>query len=700
MMSVVCGEQPSIQNQNQASTRSSTDYAIECREVGVYLHAPQSQEHELCVNNYCVLEKTPPIHKLIRLPPEEMIHDFEVRWKLKAKDSYTVVETTCPAQSFCSAIDCTVCTANVLNPECWPLAAITGLGIILYLLVAICYTICYVPVTVGRPFRIMLKGIRTVASLFGQMLLTCLSYVTGIFKRGPRQRSSRIMEALAVVAAALAIGALACQEVNCECTPAENQVMCKCEEDEVEKTFMSIENALPVIRDQVQFSKHPHHAVIAKIEHDVSAEFTLTLKEAATDLITEIKEDICTIENADITGCYLCSKGARAKRMSSSKQEDEFTRKRQAQERKLIDEIKYKRSCVRLASTFPSEEDIQKKIRRFVKSILLLVKSNSLSEAFAELRGTKPKLFASMEATLYKSRLEKLHLEACYTCERIRSTAEALSMAYEVYGLLVLSDDKVADSRDRFYDKEEQGVAMEPNFTADFIRKELDFLADLKHQVEHEIREAQLQEESERHASPLDAVKELISSLRKEQEEQHMELLRKIDGQNETIKEMSERLESLSAAAMKIQEDQEHPEDLLSKGQAESMQGDRESVEKAPSEHVEEPVGRDTASEEPEEDLLDLMDDYEFDVAQDDAESDRSERRSPQPVQYPGNQARIELERRIAEIRAYLNENRAVPERCIRQVDKMRDQRPLPDLLLLSNQRDSLFGQLPEIRQC
>ncbi|KAK6027246.1 Tas retrotransposon peptidase A16, partial [Ostertagia ostertagi] len=48
--------------------------------------------------------------------------------------------------------------------------------------------------------------------------------------------------------------------------------------------------------------------------------------------------------------------------------------------------------------------------------------------------------------------------------------------------------------------------------------------------------------------------------------------------------------------------------------------------------------------------------------------SDRSERRSPQPVQYPGNQARIELERRIAEIRAYLNENRAVPERCIRQI--------------------------------
>ncbi|KAK6032376.1 hypothetical protein OSTOST_01451 [Ostertagia ostertagi] len=589
IMSVVCGGHPSIQN--QPSTRSSADYAVDCREVGVYLHAPQSQEHELCVNNYCVLEKTPPIHKLIRLPPEEIIHDFEVRWKLKAEDSYTVVETTCPAQPFCSAIDSTVCTAYVLNPECWPLAAITGLGRALPLgrrkehlrrrndilskdqsIQKGCMSNVHEKWLCPHQGKTSLRRITiTVQSRINTLYKDVVSKV--VDSKRCSIRGSCIGNTCADVNATSLLpelkignnfpgityclescGGPGCgcfhwdsgclfyriyavpkddtiyelykcttwdEEVDCECTPAENQVMCKCEEDEVEKTFLSIENALPVIRDQVQFSKRPHHAVVTKMEHDVSAEITLTLKEAATDLITEIKGGICTIENADITGCYQCSKGARDKitctstlsntsaevkygngsftipcfptgveshlhflfdsarvyvqcsSMSSSKQEEEFTRKRQAQERKLIDEIKHNRSCVRLASTFSSEEDIQKKIH-----------------------------------------------------------------------------DKVADSRDRFHDKEEQSVAMEPNFMADFIRKELDFLAELKH-LEHEIREAQLQEESERHVSPLDTVKELISSLRKEQEEQYMELLRKIDGQNESIKELFERFESLSAAAMK-----------------------------------------------------------------------------------------------------------------------------------------------------
>ncbi|VDO71447.1 unnamed protein product, partial [Haemonchus placei] len=99
---------------------------------------------------------------------------------------------------------------------------------------------------------------------------------------------------------------------DCECSPAENQVVCRCEEDDVRKAFSNIEQVLPLIHQQKHFSQHPHHAVIAKVEQDVTPETTLNLKEAVTDVRTENEDDICFIENTDLTGCYQCNKGARA----------------------------------------------------------------------------------------------------------------------------------------------------------------------------------------------------------------------------------------------------------------------------------------------------------------------------------------------------------------------------------------------------
>ncbi|VDO23131.1 unnamed protein product [Haemonchus placei] len=185
-----------------------------------------------------------------------------------------------------------------------------------------------------------------------------------------------------------------------ECSPAENQVVCRCEEDDVGKAFLIIEQVLPFIHQQVHFSQHPHHAVIAKVEQDVTAEITLNLKEAVTNVRTENEDDICFIENTDLTGCYKCNKGARAvvicksnfnivllksnvaktvlrflallldKNLnstsfstqqesiscvltkSSSERYDEYTKESQVKERKLIEEIRYKRSCIKLAPRF------------------------------------------------------------------------------------------------------------------------------------------------------------------------------------------------------------------------------------------------------------------------------------------------------------------------------------------------------------
>ncbi|KAK6751721.1 hypothetical protein RB195_003250 [Necator americanus] len=174
---------------------------------------PQAEEYELCVNNYCIREKTPPLHKLLRLPPEEVLHDFEVNWKIRIGDSYTTVETACSALPFCSAIDCTMCAANILNPECWPLAAIAGLDIIIYLFTAICYTLCYIPVTVGRPFRIIIAGIGKVLDLVALFIWCCCQRITlWVLHRGKQQHRNRILQALAICS--LLQGAVAYQEVN------------------------------------------------------------------------------------------------------------------------------------------------------------------------------------------------------------------------------------------------------------------------------------------------------------------------------------------------------------------------------------------------------------------------------------------------------------------------------------------------------
>ncbi|KIH55681.1 hypothetical protein ANCDUO_14154, partial [Ancylostoma duodenale] len=116
-MIVASGEQPRTSIAQGIHDFVQVDYAIECRERGLYHHAPQSHKYELCVNNYCITEKTAPVHKLLNLPPEEMLHDFEAHWKLRTGNSYTAVETSCPAQPFCSSIACTLFAANILNPE-------------------------------------------------------------------------------------------------------------------------------------------------------------------------------------------------------------------------------------------------------------------------------------------------------------------------------------------------------------------------------------------------------------------------------------------------------------------------------------------------------------------------------------------------------------------------------------------------------
>ncbi|KAK6738505.1 hypothetical protein RB195_020544 [Necator americanus] len=289
----------------------------------------------------------------------------------------------------------------------------------------------------------------------------------------------------------------------------------------------------------------------------------------------------------------------------ASTHDDDLSKKRRAEERKLIEEIRYKRSCVRRAPTFPSAEEIQCKIRRFLSIVVKLVKFNNLVETFTELRGSRPQLFARREAALYRCRLERVHYEASNLMERIRSAAETLSIAYDLYGLLVLADDTLSDEREDFYDDWEEGVIIRPCFSADFICKEVEFIDDFRRKVENEIKEAELQEKSENHASLFDQFKEFFAELRRESEEKHEELrgqLKSMIGSIEGIKVSMERLR------------EHHGETSDQKCNSEDREPTRPHGDNSmpPSRNQGEGDPRDAEKhQEPEEDLLDLYDNYE-----------------------------------------------------------------------------------------
>uniref|UniRef100_A0A7I4YK67 CCHC-type domain-containing protein n=1 Tax=Haemonchus contortus TaxID=6289 RepID=A0A7I4YK67_HAECO len=351
----------------------------------------------------------------------------------------------------------------------------------------------------------------------------------------------------------------------------------------------------------------------------------------------------------------------------SSRNDYDFTKKRQAEERKLIDEIRYKRACIETVSKFPEEEDVQHRIRGFVRFVINTVRNNRLNDEFTEIRGRRPIFFANGEATLYRSYLERICLEVEHEAERIRSTAEKLSMAYEVYGLLILSEGAILFSRKTFFGQDEQGVLLEPSHTADFIRKELEFLEQFIRQVQNEIEEAKRQEENENHSSTFNQIKEMIRDLKKDIHIKHMEIQTEMDNQRESMKilcEKFEKMKTITTSSKPDQEEREHRE--------------HSKHTKKHSEHEQQrSKPKEVNSEEPEEDLLDLDYDYEEPENRDDSintPSYVSDDENTRQQRYPGHHKRLELETRLADIREFLMENQGVPERKISEDNPMRPQ--------------------------
>ncbi|KAK6766389.1 hypothetical protein RB195_025975 [Necator americanus] len=299
----------------------------------------------------------------------------------------------------------------------------------------------------------------------------------------------------------------------------------------------------------------------------------------------------------------------------------------------------------------------------------MLVKSNNLVETFTELRGSRTQLFARREAALYRCRLERVHYEASNLMERIRSATETLSMAYDLYGLLVLADDTLSDEREDFYDDWEEGVIIRPCFTTDFIRKEVEKIDDFRRKVENEIKEAELQEKSENHASLFDQVKELFAELRQEFEEKHEKL-------RDQLKSMNESIEGIKMSMERLREHHGETSDQTCNSEDREPTRPHGDNSMPPSRNQGEGDPRDAEKhQEPEEDLLDFYDDYEVIDDHEEAGNQGTNHGSRESIpndEYPGRHKRVELEKRRDAFKAILGSRRKVPDRRISHVNFMR----------------------------
>ncbi|VDP54304.1 unnamed protein product [Heligmosomoides polygyrus] len=98
---------------------------------------------------------------------------------------------------------------------------------------------------------------------------------------------------------------------DCRCTAAENKVQCECPPYDIAEEFNRIELKLPVKTSSWELRRRKN-MVIAKIPHLVSSDVMIDFNRTIEQLTTLEDDDVCTIANAPLEGCYSCFRGAEA----------------------------------------------------------------------------------------------------------------------------------------------------------------------------------------------------------------------------------------------------------------------------------------------------------------------------------------------------------------------------------------------------
>ncbi|EPB67263.1 integrase core domain protein [Ancylostoma ceylanicum] len=125
--------------------------SMECHKNGVLVKNANTADFEICIEDECKLYTKPSLQEIVRFSPERTLHEHNVLLKWKTNETLTSMEMTCQPIDFCENIQCIFCLSVLLNPECWPLGALVGSTLLIYIIVALVYILLYVPITIGKP---------------------------------------------------------------------------------------------------------------------------------------------------------------------------------------------------------------------------------------------------------------------------------------------------------------------------------------------------------------------------------------------------------------------------------------------------------------------------------------------------------------------------------------------------------------------
>ncbi|KHJ87947.1 hypothetical protein OESDEN_12267 [Oesophagostomum dentatum] len=111
---------------------------------------------------------------------------------------------------------------------------------------------------------------------------------------------------------------LACEVVeNCKCFPAENHANCKCVDTSVSPIFNDLRNRLPAVFPSVSFKIDNERKVQAVIPSMTTSEVIISIQDNVKTNVM-VDDNICSVGNSIIFGCYNCAKGAEAQISCSS----------------------------------------------------------------------------------------------------------------------------------------------------------------------------------------------------------------------------------------------------------------------------------------------------------------------------------------------------------------------------------------------
>ncbi|KAK5976505.1 hypothetical protein GCK32_016887 [Trichostrongylus colubriformis] len=192
---------------------------LQCTEGGVVVSQKTRHQFEICSEDYCLTYKHPRNEEVILFPPHIVLHEHVVKWKIFDGNDVDVLETICAAAPFCTQIDCTFCVAIIANPECWPRTAIVLTGLLIYVLIALCYFLFHVPVIIGHPilytFRIFGRiGVVTIMATVIFLVKTVPSTVLRMLRGIRRNRRRRLWSEISILLTISCTFAKGCQEVN------------------------------------------------------------------------------------------------------------------------------------------------------------------------------------------------------------------------------------------------------------------------------------------------------------------------------------------------------------------------------------------------------------------------------------------------------------------------------------------------------